>query len=68
MRISGPFLMRIDTKPEDHGITAALWTRKSINELIKINSGNLLPLSTTGKYLERQDNTAQKLKKISYEQ
>ena len=57
-----------NTKPEDHGITAALWTRKSINELIKINSGNLLPLSTIGKYLERWGYTAQKPKKLAYEQ
>ena len=57
-----------NSKPEDHGITAALCTRKSINELIKIHSGNLLPLSTIGKYLERWVYTAQKPKKLAYDQ
>ena len=30
-----------NTKREDHGIPGVLWSKNSINKLIKINSGNL---------------------------
>ena len=36
-------------KPEDHGMPTVLWTKKSVNKLIKINNAGLLPLSTIGK-------------------
>ena len=48
--------------------TAVLQTKKSINELIKINSVNLLSLSTAGNILKDGVCTAQKPKKIAYEQ
>ena len=42
-----------NSRPEDHNIKSALWSRKSINALIKKYCGFLLPLSTIGEYLKR---------------
>lgn len=46
---------------ENHSITVALWTKKSINKLTKINNANLLPLSSISKYLQNGFIQAQKL-------
>ena len=56
------------TRPEDHNIKSALWSRKSVNALIKKHCGFFLPLSTIGEYLRRWGYTAQKPKKLAYEQ
>ncbi|KJW03691.1 IS630 family transposase [Rickettsia argasii] len=57
-----------NSRPEDHNIKSALWSRKSINTLIKKYCGFFLPLSTIGEYLRRWGYTAQKPKKLAYEQ
>ena len=57
-----------NSRPEDHNIKSALWSRKSINALIKKYCGFLLPLSTIGEYLRRWGYTAQRPKKLAYEQ
>ncbi|XVN43842.1 MAG: IS630 family transposase [Rickettsia hoogstraalii] len=57
-----------NSRPEDHNIKSALWSRKSINALIKKYCGFFLPLSTIGEYLRRWGYTAQKPKKLAYEQ
>lgn len=57
-----------NTKPERHNIKSALWSRKSINALIKKYYGFFLPLSTIGEYLRRWGYTAQRPKKLAYEQ
>ena len=57
-----------NSKPEDHNIKSALWSRKSINALIKKYYGFFLPLSTIGEYLRRWGYTAQRPKKLAYEQ
>ncbi|WHA07347.1 IS630 family transposase [Candidatus Megaera polyxenophila] len=56
------------SRPEDHNIKSALWSRKSVNALIKKHCGFFLPLSTIGEYLRRWGYTAQKPKKLAYEQ
>ena len=57
-----------NSRPEYHNIKSALWSRKSINALIKKYYGFFLPLSTIGEYLRRWGYTAQRPKKLAYEQ
>jgi transposase len=39
--------------PEELGIAAALWTRKAVAELIRLQFGIVMPVRTVGEYLKR---------------
>jgi transposase len=46
--------------PEDWGITAPLWTRRALRDLIRREYGILMPLRTVGAYLKRWGYTPKK--------
>jgi len=59
----------IDTKPPaDLGISSALWTRQAVQELIKQQTGQSLPIRTVGEYLARWGYTPQKPVRKAYKQ
>jgi transposase len=57
-----------DKYPEQCGLAFALWTRKSVKELIAEKYGVVLAFRTMGEYLKRWGFTPQKPKKKAYEQ
>jgi transposase len=57
-----------DKYPEQYGLAFALWTRKSVKELIAEKYGVVLAIRTMGKYLRRWGFTPQKPRKKAYEQ
>jgi transposase len=59
----------IDSKsPQDLGIASALWTRQAVQELIKQQTGQALPIRTVGEYLARWGYTPQKPVRKAYRQ
>jgi transposase len=59
----------IDTKtPQDLGIASALWTRQAVQELIKQQTGQRLPIRTVGEYLNRWGYTPQRPVRKAYKQ
>jgi transposase len=59
----------IDTKcPEDVGIAAPLWSRKSIRELIQKRCGVTVAVRTVGKYLRRWGYTPKKPRRHAHKQ
>lgn len=58
----------LDTMPDQLKLPYALWTRKSVKELIERELGVILALTTTGYYLRSWGYTPQKPKKRAYEQ
>lgn len=59
----------LDTQsPQDLGIASALWTRAAVQELIRQQTGDSLPIRTVGEYLERWGYTPQKPVRKSYRQ
>jgi transposase len=59
----------LDThNPQELGIPSALWTRSAVQELIRQQFGELLPIRTVGEYLERWGYTPQKPVRKSYRQ
>ena len=59
----------IETKsPEKLKISSALWTRQSVQELIKQQVGIRLPIRTVGEYLRRWGYTPQKPVRKAYKQ
>jgi len=57
----------IDTTPKQLKFKLALWTREAVRQLIKQETGETLPLSTVGYYLQRWQFTAKKPIKRAYE-
>lgn len=57
-----------DKTPDQLKMPYALWTRKSVRELIKARCGVELPIRTVGDYLKRWGMTPQKPQKRAYEQ
>lgn len=57
-----------DKTPDQLKMPYALWTRKSVKELIKHETGITLAIRTVGTYLKRWGMTPQKPKKQAYEQ
>lgn len=57
-----------DKTPDQLKMPYALWTRKSVRELIKVRCGIDLPIRTVGDYLKRWGMTPQKPQKRAYEQ
>jgi transposase len=47
-----------DHSPEELGISAALWTRKAVRDLIRQTTGIDMPVRTVGEYLKRWGSTA----------
>src|SRR5205823_540711 len=47
-----------DHSPADLGIAAALWTRKAVRDLIRKETGIVMPARTVGEYLRRWGYTA----------
>lgn len=60
--------MIIDKTPDQLKLEYALWTRKSVQELIVQETGVKLAIRTVGTYLKRWGMTPQKPKKQAYEQ
>ncbi len=58
----------LDVMPDQLKLPYALWTRKSVKELIEREFGVILALTTTGYYLRSWGYTPQKPKKRAYEQ
>lgn len=58
----------VDKTPDQLKMAYALWTRKSVQELIKQETGVTLAIRTVGTYLKRWGMTPQKPKKQAYEQ
>jgi transposase len=59
----------IDTKtPQALGIASALWTRQAVQELIKQQTGQRLPIRTVGEYLNRWGYTPQRPVRKAYKQ
>jgi len=59
----------IDTKsPAELGIRSALWTRAAVQDLIKAQTGQWLPIRTVGEYLGRWGYTPQKPVRKAYKQ
>ena len=54
--------------PDQLKLPYALWTRKSVQEVIEQRTGLLLPIRTVGEYLKRWGMTPQKPLKKAYEQ
>ncbi len=54
--------------PDDLGLEDALWTRKSVAQLITQQTGLKMPIRTVGEYLKRWGFTPQKPAKRAYEQ
>jgi transposase len=60
---------KIESKvPQDLGIASALWTRQAVQELIKQQTGQSLPIRTVGEYLARWGYTPQKPVRKAYKQ
>jgi transposase len=57
-----------DKTPEQLKLPFALWTRKSIRDLICIRTGIMIPIRTVGEYLRRWGYTPQRPLKRAYEQ
>lgn len=57
-----------DTMPDQLKLPYALWTRKTVQELIERELGVVLAVTTTGYYLRSWGYTPQKPKKKAYEQ
>lgn len=57
-----------DNTPDQLKMPFALWTRKAVQELIKIKYGIKMPIRTVGEYLKRWGFTAQKPIRRAYEQ
>jgi transposase len=49
-----------NSTPEELGIASALWTRRAVRDLIKKETGQVLPIRTVGEYLRRWGYTPQK--------
>lgn len=60
--------MLVDKTPDQLKLQYALWTRKAVQELIKLETGKWVPIRTIGEYLKRWGFTVQKPKKQAYEQ
>lgn len=60
--------MIIDTMPDQLKLPYALWTRKSVKELVEREFGIILAISTMGNYLRSWGFSPQKPKKRAYEQ
>jgi transposase len=58
----------IDQTPDQFKLSYALWTRKSVQELIAQETRKTLPIRTVGEYLKRWGMTPQKPQKRAYEQ
>lgn len=58
----------IDKTPDQLKLSYALWTRESVQALIKEQSGIEMPIRTVGHYLKRWGMTPQKPLKKAYEQ
>lgn len=58
----------VDQTPDQFKLSYALWTRKSVQELIAQDTGKTLPIRTVGEYLKRWGMTPQKPQKRAYEQ
>ena len=58
----------IDHTPDQFKLPYALWTRKSVQELIAQDTSKTLPIRTVGEYLKRWGMTPQKPQKRAYEQ
>src|SRR6266436_3173686 len=60
---------RIDSQtPQELAIASALWTRAAVQELIKQQTGQRLPIRTVGEYLGRWGYTPQKPVRKAYRQ
>ena len=57
----------IDTTPQQLKFKYVLWTRESVQKLIKHDYGIEMPISTVGKYLQRWEFTSQVPIKRAYE-
>jgi transposase len=57
-----------DKTPDQLKMPFALWTRKAVQELIRIKHGIKMPIRTVGEYLKRWGFTAQKPIRKAYEQ
>lgn len=57
-----------DKTPDQYKLTFALWTRRAVQELIKLRLEITLPIRTVGEYLKRWGFTPQKPLKRAYEQ
>ncbi len=58
----------VDKTPDQLKMRYALWTRESVQELVKARLGIALPIRTVGHYLKRWGMTPQKPVKRAYEQ
>ena len=57
-----------DKMPEQLKLPFALWTRKSVRDLIRQRTGIMIPIRTIGEYLKRWGYTPQRPLKKAYEQ
>ncbi|MDD2200603.1 MAG: IS630 family transposase [Bacteroidales bacterium] len=60
--------MITDTMPDQLKLSYALWTRKAVKELVELEFGIILAISTMGDYLRSWGFSPQKPKKRAYEQ
>ena len=58
----------VDKSPDQLKLAYALWTRKAVQELIRAETGVVMPIRTVGDYLKRWGMTPQKPQKRGYEQ
>ena len=58
----------IDKTPDQLKLQYALWTRQAVQQLIKQETGLMVPIRSVGEYLKRWGFTVQKPKKQAYEQ
>ena len=58
----------VDQTPDQFKLSYALWTRRSVQELIAQDTNKSLPIRTVGEYLKRWGMTPQKPQKRAYEQ
>lgn len=58
----------VDKSPDQLKLAYALWTRKAVQELIRAETGVVMPIRTVGDYLKRWGMTPQKPQKRAYEQ
>ena len=57
-----------DKVPEQMKLAFALWTRRAVKEVIKLRTGQDMPIRTVGEYLRRWGFTPQKPIRQAYEQ